>query len=254
MPRTPRRLAAAAGLFFTYATAHASDVVSLQPTHDAYLSVTEPDLNWNTPYLEQFGYYSSIKRPLLRFDLSQLPDGATITSARLNLTLQGIYGGQGHLSALHRLPNDAWAEDTVTWNSFDQSGPVTIATLPGADELGERTWTIDLDEWNWAADLEDGAVTLLVRWHDWEGGAESDGYYKANTYSSKEGSAPPTLVIEYDAPCPGDFNHDGVRDTRDVVAFLNAWSAHNQSADCDQNNTINTRDVTCFLNLWVPGC
>ena len=54
--------------------------------------------------------------------------------------------------------------------------------------------------------------------------------------------------------CLADFNDDGVVDTRDVLAFLNAWNAQDASADCDGNGVIDTRDVLCFLNLWTAGC
>ena len=54
--------------------------------------------------------------------------------------------------------------------------------------------------------------------------------------------------------CPADFNGDGVVDTRDVVAFLNAWAAGDASADIDGNGVVDTRDVIAFLNLWTDGC
>jgi hypothetical protein len=54
--------------------------------------------------------------------------------------------------------------------------------------------------------------------------------------------------------CFADFNDDDVVDTRDVIAFLNAWNAQDSSSDCDQNGVIDTRDVICFLNLWNAGC
>ncbi len=60
------------------------------------------------------------------------------------------------------------------------------------------------------------------------------------------------LIVEDD--CYADFNGDGVVDTRDVLAFLNAWNAGDPSADCDGNRLIDTRDVLCFLNLWNAGC
>lgn len=54
--------------------------------------------------------------------------------------------------------------------------------------------------------------------------------------------------------CRADFNQDGVVDTRDVTAFLNAWTAMDGSADIDNNGVIDTRDVIAFLNLWSTGC
>ena len=54
--------------------------------------------------------------------------------------------------------------------------------------------------------------------------------------------------------CPGDFTRDGVRDTRDVLAFLNAWAAGDPEADENHDGVIDTRDVTEFLNAWAGPC
>jgi len=54
--------------------------------------------------------------------------------------------------------------------------------------------------------------------------------------------------------CVADFNADGAVDTRDVIAFLNAWNAGDTSADIDGNSVIDTRDVIAFLNVWNAGC
>lgn len=54
--------------------------------------------------------------------------------------------------------------------------------------------------------------------------------------------------------CFADFNGDGVVDTRDVLAYLNAWNLADPTSDCDGNGLIDTRDVLCFLNLWNAGC
>ncbi|HZW09979.1 MAG TPA: GC-type dockerin domain-anchored protein, partial [Phycisphaerales bacterium] len=54
--------------------------------------------------------------------------------------------------------------------------------------------------------------------------------------------------------CAADFNNDGVVDTRDFVAFLNAWVAGDARADIDENGTVDSRDVIMFLNLWRAGC
>lgn len=62
------------------------------------------------------------------------------------------------------------------------------------------------------------------------------------------------IAVEDDNGCVADFNGDGIVDTRDVLAFLNAWNAGAGSADIDGNGTVDTRDVLAFLNLWNAGC
>ncbi len=54
--------------------------------------------------------------------------------------------------------------------------------------------------------------------------------------------------------CVADFNGDGVVNTQDVLAFLNAWTAGDDSADVNGDGLINTQDVLYFLNLWNAGC
>ncbi|HZW09855.1 MAG TPA: GC-type dockerin domain-anchored protein [Phycisphaerales bacterium] len=52
----------------------------------------------------------------------------------------------------------------------------------------------------------------------------------------------------------GDFNQDGVVDTRDVTAFLNAWNAGGAGSDFNEDGVIDTRDVIAFLNAWTHRC
>ena len=54
--------------------------------------------------------------------------------------------------------------------------------------------------------------------------------------------------------CEPDFNGDGSVNTLDVLAFLNAWSAGDESADVNGDGRVNTLDVITFLNLWAAGC
>lgn len=63
-----------------------------------------------------------------------------------------------------------------------------------------------------------------------------------------------SLDVPEAAPCPADFNRDGAVDTRDVLAFLNAWSAGDAAADFNGDGAINTLDVLAFLNAFAAGC
>ncbi len=48
--------------------------------------------------------------------------------------------------------------------------------------------------------------------------------------------------------------HDGSVNTLDVLAFLNAGSSGDPSADINGDGNVNTLDVLAFLNLWSVGC
>ena len=54
--------------------------------------------------------------------------------------------------------------------------------------------------------------------------------------------------------CAADFDGDGSATTRDVLAFLNAWTAGNPLADVNGDGVVDTQDVLVFLNLWRSGC
>lgn len=54
--------------------------------------------------------------------------------------------------------------------------------------------------------------------------------------------------------CIADFNADGLIDTRDFIAYLNAWAQHDPAADWDGNGVLDTRDLIAFLGDWAAGC
>ncbi|MBK7404038.1 MAG: FG-GAP repeat protein [Phycisphaerales bacterium] len=68
------------------------------------------------------------------------------------------------------------------------------------------------------------------------------------------GASRSAYVVGLACDCAVNFNGDDAIDTRDLIAFLNAWNGGDSRADWDQNGTIDTRDVLAFLNDWVAGC
>ena len=55
-------------------------------------------------------------------------------------------------------------------------------------------------------------------------------------------------------PCATDFNEDHFLNTRDVVAFLDAWAASETSADWNRDGNIDAADFFAYLNDWMAGC
>lgn len=62
--------------------------------------------------------------------------------------------------------------------------------------------------------------------------------------------------------CLADFDSNDVIDTRDVIAFLNAWATQ-RGTDCSNNGCsadvtgdglVDSRDFIAFLNAWNAGC
>ncbi|WKZ26355.1 MAG: GC-type dockerin domain-anchored protein [Candidatus Paceibacterota bacterium] len=54
--------------------------------------------------------------------------------------------------------------------------------------------------------------------------------------------------------CLADWNNDGLVDTRDLLAFLNAWSAKDISADINRDNVVDHLDFGMFVRVWNQGC
>lgn len=50
---------------------------------------------------------------------------------------------------------------------------------------------------------------------------------------------------------PADFNGDGTVDSRDIFAFLNAYTAADPAADFNRDGAINTLDVLAFIAAFV---
>ncbi|HZW10934.1 MAG TPA: choice-of-anchor tandem repeat NxxGxxAF-containing protein [Phycisphaerales bacterium] len=55
-------------------------------------------------------------------------------------------------------------------------------------------------------------------------------------------------------PCRPDLTGDGTLDTRDVLAFLNAWAQDDALADWNGDGAVDTRDCIAYLNEWAAGC
>ena len=56
------------------------------------------------------------------------------------------------------------------------------------------------------------------------------------------------------APCPADFNGDGVATVSDIFDFLAAWFAADPRADFNTVNGIGVADIFDFLAAWFSGC
>ncbi|MEQ4204036.1 DNRLRE domain-containing protein [Actinopolymorpha sp. B9G3] len=69
---------------------------------------------------------NGVSRALLKFDTSQIPDGATVTDADMTLWGESYldWGGPSGTYELHKLTRD-FDEPTVTWNNANSTTPAT---------------------------------------------------------------------------------------------------------------------------------
>ena len=230
-----------------------ADMLTLQPVDDSTISTItgEPDTPFgNADQLAMTGWLDiGARRPLLKFDLSPIPDGWTLLSAVLTLQLVYIHptSWPTFASEAWRMPNDNWVEATVTWNSYDQTGAVAVATNVLDAAIGPRVWNIRIADWNYAEDLLDNAVTFQTRW-----GLENNQWLKHVAYSSKEGTVVPTFRIEY-LPCPADVTGDGVVNVRDLLAVIKARGpCSGCAADINDDGVVNVKDLLAVINAWGP--
>ena len=100
---------------------------NLPPVADTRVFNAEWGWDSNAGNDANVGVYQSRDRSLLRFDLSGVPAGATITSAVLTLTATDLFGGNpGEAMSVYRL-TQLWTEGGVTWNRYDGVTPWATA-------------------------------------------------------------------------------------------------------------------------------
>ncbi len=120
--------------------------------------VTEVNTNYaTTPELASsawtFSGVPGVVRSVLRFQGLQIPAGAVLTSAWLDLHAWDQSGGLGQHQALSG-PNDAWLERvitpwdawTVTWSTQPQTTPVNRVSLPGTTDPWADYLNIDVKD------------------------------------------------------------------------------------------------------------
>lgn len=114
-----------AGASLTDSNGPPSFTVVVDVSEDAYVSEWDPELN--------YGFDEEVRvlnggldyRGYLKFDLSRIPDGSSIISAKVRLnrwsaTLVDTFVGA------HYLADDGWSEDTITWNNC----PTSFSSAP----------------------------------------------------------------------------------------------------------------------------
>ena len=194
---------------FATSSARSDTLLLLRPTDDALVASHWEwlDLNFgNDPQIIAWANYPSFgARSYVRFDLSGIPDGETVTFARLNLFQ---FNGGGFASGFHvfRVADDGWSESTLTWNNQPVPEPsiadliVNDATLTG----GERRWvSFDLlasGVWDPSVDLAagDDALSVILRTNYGEVGTQ-----RSHNFCSSEANDFQCLLSYETGPIPG---------------------------------------------------
>jgi hypothetical protein len=152
----------------------------------------------------------------------------------------GIDDGLVYQLVVHQTATGSWLIAVGDFNSVAGlhsrgvaawDGSNWIAFHPGLDGRGRNAASVQ----------EDGGGSLLIT-----GTFGTAGDTIAGSLASWGPGSP--------EPCIADFNGDDTVNTLDVLAFLNAWTAGDESADVNGDGSVNTLDVLAFLNAWNVGC
>ncbi len=186
---------------------------TLNPTDDAYVWSDDGNGNHGGDNYMIVGEWDgaspySTSRDYLKFDLSSIPAGQTITSATLHINCVTLYTTTVQTGA-HFLSNDGWGEYTITWNNAPtgfSAAAISTTTLA----VGDNTWNVTNDvSIEYGGDKIYSVVMKLPVEY-----ANADGAW----FDSKETQSQPYLVVDYQDD-PGDPDKDYGDAPEGVIAY-----------------------------------
>ena len=124
---------------------------TLYPVQDAFVTSLIPNQNFGTT--NELKASDGPSWALLKFDLSGIPAGSTVTAATMYLYVTKNLGGSGRIDV--HSAESSWNEAAVTWNSR----PSASETSAASEHVGETGWT-------------SFSITNLVR--EWASGARQN--------------------------------------------------------------------------------
>jgi hypothetical protein len=267
----------------------AADTVTLTPVADATIYSNEFQLLANGAGAGFFVGNNSAqntRRGLVRFDLSVLPAGATVTDAVLTLHLSSSISGDREVR-VHRattawsegpslptgtggrgttpLPGDCtWLHTSFSSQFWATPGGDFVASPSGAATVGD-----DFRDYTWsgpglAADVQAWAASPGANLGWFVLGVE-EGFTAAKRFDSREnsdGSVRPRLTVTYTVGPACYANCDGstvapVLTVLDFNCFINRFSSGDSYANCDGSTippVLNVLDFNCFINRFSQGC
>ncbi len=231
----------------------------------------------------------TLRRGLLRFDLSGIPAGSTVTSMSLTLHLSRSISSNTPVQ-LHRALRD-WGEGTS--NAGDPGGLGAPATANDATWLhtffSTQLWSADggLEGTDFATSPSASAivndiagfctwgstVAMVADAQAWlDNPATNFGWFvigdeanigTAKRFDSREAPDPtfrPVLTVTFTPPCYANCDASSVAPiltANDFQCFLNEFAAQSPAANCDGSTAapvLTANDFQCFLNTFAAGC
>ncbi len=214
----------------------------------------------------------TLRRGIMRFDLSSIPPGSTITSVQLKLYMSATQGGT-HTISLHRALQ-SWGEGA----SFAFGGGGTPA------QPGDATWVnrfFPSDPWttpggNYEPVASASKSIAGIAWYSWASStrlvADMQGWLNqpatnfgwflignettlqsVKRFDSRNSTVnQPQLIVSYNPPPanPADVNGDGFVNGTDLAIVLGAWASSSATADIDNDGIVNGADLALVLASW----
>lgn len=129
-------------LVISYRNATGDYTLALQASADAYVRSRYPSYNYGTRQnLQVCGYVGDLYRTWVKFVLSTIPAGITITSAQLNLYITSNYQARSYV--LQHSDTDSWGETAITWNN--QPTSFSSSSTKNAPARGWISWDVTSD-------------------------------------------------------------------------------------------------------------
>lgn len=281
LPRCIRAPIAAVAVAAAACSAALADTVTLNPVADNTL-IEDPTgaysagASYNV-YCGRVGSNGSgtLRRALIRFDLSSIPAGSTVTGVQLRMYMsQGQAGTRPH--SLYKVLA-SWGEagsfsfggagapaqpGDATW--IHRFSPSTLWSTPGGDFAQSSSATQDITGIAWYTwGSTPGMVADVQSWVNdpqgnfgWMVRGEEVIQRTAKRFDSRQSSNPstkPQLIITFTPPVsnPADINGDGAVNGLDLTALLGAWGTSAASADIDGNGTVDGLDLAQLLAAWT---
>jgi hypothetical protein len=171
-----------------------STTTTLYSVADTYVNASSPDTNYGTSDSLCVAANSEQDFMYLKFDLTSLPSGANIISARLEIYLSDTTGSFYAIPAdtvgAYYCSNNSWSELEITWSNK----PVFASEPTGTWSFGMFYQVNSYKTWDVTADVEtafsSGILTEVLKFKSKTG----NGYV---FFHSREGSSQPRLEVEY---------------------------------------------------------
>lgn len=177
----------------TWTATPAPEVVVFSPVADAFVWSTSPTTNYGDVGSVYAGSTSSdsMRRALFHFDLSSMPAGATVLTAKFRAYLTETSSSPDVLDIELRRNNTVWEEDKVTWDI--QPSYTAINNIEGVGKSqGYYEWDVTTLVQSWVSGAPNQGMVLTSKDEEtpgWRGFTSRE--------SAMQPPVPPELEVTY---------------------------------------------------------